>query len=52
MEEHFLKLFENRMMRIYGPKKEVTGDWRKLHGEDFRNLFCNVTWRDEKSIRS
>jgi hypothetical protein len=32
---------ENRVLRrIFGPKKdEVTGDWRKLHNEEFHNLF-------------
>jgi hypothetical protein len=33
MEEHRLKVFENRALRIIsGPKRdEVTGRWRKLH---------------------
>jgi hypothetical protein len=31
-EEHRLRVFENRVLRIFGPKRdEVTGDWRKLH---------------------
>jgi hypothetical protein len=32
MEEHRLRMFENRMLkRIFGPKTdEVTGEWRKL----------------------
>ena len=36
-EEHRLRVFENRMpRRIFGPKRdEVTGEWRKLHKEDF-----------------
>jgi hypothetical protein len=34
-------VFENRVLRrIFGPKKdEVTGDWRKLHNEELRNLY-------------
>jgi hypothetical protein len=39
-EEHRLRVFENRVMsRIFGPKRDdVTGDWRKLHYEEVRNL--------------
>jgi hypothetical protein len=35
-------VFENRMLRrIFGPKKdEVTGKWRKLHGE-LHNLYSS-----------
>jgi hypothetical protein len=34
-EEHRLRVFENRVLRIFGPKRnEVTGDWRKLHNEE------------------
>jgi hypothetical protein len=34
-------VFENRALRrIFGPKRdEVTGDWRKLHNEEFHNLY-------------
>jgi hypothetical protein len=34
-------VFENRMLRIiFGPKRdEVKGDGRKLHNEDFHNLY-------------
>jgi hypothetical protein len=36
MEEHRLRVFENRVLRrIFGPKRdEVTGGWRKLHNEE------------------
>jgi hypothetical protein len=39
-EEHRLRVFENMVLRrICGPKRdEVTGDWRKLHNEEFNNL--------------
>ena len=31
-EERRLRVCENRVLRIFGPKKdEVTGEWRKLH---------------------
>jgi len=34
-------LFENRVLRrIFGPKRdEVTGEWRKLHNEEFNDLY-------------
>jgi hypothetical protein len=39
-EEHRLRTFENRVLRrISGPKRdEVTGEWRKLHNEEHRDL--------------
>jgi hypothetical protein len=28
--------------RIFGPKRdEVTGEWRKLHNEELRDLYCS-----------
>jgi hypothetical protein len=31
-EEHRLRVFENRVLKIFGPKRdEVMGQWRKLH---------------------
>jgi len=40
-EEHRLRVFENRVLRrVFGPKRnEVTGEWRKLHNEDLRDLY-------------
>jgi len=39
-EECRLRVFENRVLRrIFGPKRdEVTGEWRKLHGEELNDL--------------
>jgi hypothetical protein len=36
-------VFENRVLRrIRGPKKgEVTGEWRKLHNEELRDLYTS-----------
>jgi hypothetical protein len=41
MEEHRLKVFENRVLsRICGPNMdEIIGGWRKLHNEKFHNLY-------------
>jgi hypothetical protein len=43
VQEHRLRVFENRMLRIiFGPKRdEVTGDWRKLHNEELHNLYTS-----------
>jgi hypothetical protein len=37
-------VFENRVLRrIYGPKRDkVTGEWRKLHNEEFNDLYCSL----------
>jgi hypothetical protein len=34
-------MFENRVLsRLFGPKRdEVTGEWRKLHNEEFHILY-------------
>jgi hypothetical protein len=34
-------MFENRVLRrIFGIKRvEVTGEWRKLHNEELRNMY-------------
>jgi hypothetical protein len=36
-------VFENKVLRrIFGPKRnEVTGGWRKLHNEEFRDLYSS-----------
>jgi hypothetical protein len=42
-EEHRLRVFENRVLRrILGPKRdEVTGEWRKLHNKELRDLYSS-----------
>jgi hypothetical protein len=42
-DEHRLRVFENRVLRrICGPKRdEVTGEWRKLHNEELRDLYSS-----------
>jgi hypothetical protein len=42
-EEHRLRVFENRVLRgIFGLKTdEVTGEWRKLHSGELRNLYSS-----------
>jgi hypothetical protein len=43
-EEHRLRVFENRVLRrIFGPKRvEVTGGWRKLPPEEFKNWHFSL----------
>jgi hypothetical protein len=46
-EERRLRVFENRVLRIFGPKRdEVTGEWRKLHSEELHGLYSspNIVW--------
>jgi len=40
-EERRLRVFENRVLRrVFGHKRdEVTGEWRKLHNEELRDLY-------------
>jgi hypothetical protein len=42
-EQRRLRVFENRVLRrIFGPKRdEVTGEWRKLHNEELRDLYSS-----------
>ena len=42
-EERRQRVFVNRVLRkIFGPKRdEVTGDWRKLHNEEFNDPFSS-----------
>jgi hypothetical protein len=39
-EEHRLRVFENRVLRvIFGPKRDgVTGEWRRLHNKELNDL--------------
>jgi hypothetical protein len=41
--EHRLRVFENRVLRrVFGPKRdEVTGEWRKLHNEELRDVYSS-----------
>jgi hypothetical protein len=42
-EEHRLRLSENRVLRriLRSKRDEVTGEWRKLHNEEFRILYSS-----------
>jgi hypothetical protein len=39
-EEDRLRVFENSVLRkIFGPKREEDGLWRKLHNDEFHSLY-------------
>jgi hypothetical protein len=40
-EEHRLRVFENRVLRIFGPKREEDGSWRKLHNDELHDLYSS-----------
>jgi hypothetical protein len=41
-EEHRLRVFENRVLRmIGGPKMEEDGSWRKFHNDELHSLYSS-----------
>jgi hypothetical protein len=40
-EEQRLRVFENRMLRIFGPKSEEDGSWRKVHNDELHSLYSS-----------
>jgi hypothetical protein len=41
-EEHKLRVFENRVLRkIFGPKREKDGSWKKLHNYELHSLYSS-----------
>jgi hypothetical protein len=41
-EEHRLRVSENRVLRrIFGPKREEDGSWRKFHNDELHNLYSS-----------
>jgi hypothetical protein len=56
-------VFENRVLRrIFAPKRdEATGEWKKLHNEELRDLYsspniiriiksCSTNWGKEERV--
>jgi hypothetical protein len=42
-EEHRLRVFENKVLRrIFGPKREEDGSWRKLHNDELHSLYSSA----------
>jgi len=41
-EERKLRVFENMVLRIFGPRRdEVMGEWRRLHNEEVNDLYSS-----------
>jgi hypothetical protein len=40
-EEHRLRVFDNRMLRVFRPKKEEDGLWRKLHNDELHAFILH-----------
>jgi hypothetical protein len=41
-EERSLRMFENKVLRIFGPKRDkVRREWRKLHNEKLHDLYSS-----------
>ena len=39
-EESRLRVFGNRILRrIFGPKRDENGEWRRLHNEELHSLY-------------
>jgi hypothetical protein len=38
-KEHRLRVFENRVLRIFGPKREDDRWWTKLHNDEVHSLY-------------
>ena len=42
-EECGLKVFENSISKLtFGPNRNENGERRRLHGKEFRNLYCSL----------
>jgi hypothetical protein len=51
-EEHRLRGFENGVLRrIFGPKREEDGSWRKLHNDEIHSLYSSPNIKVIKSRR-
>jgi hypothetical protein len=41
-EEHRLRVFENRVLRIFEPKRdEVTREWKNMHNKELHDLYSS-----------
>jgi hypothetical protein len=40
-EEHRLRVFETKVLRIFGPEREEDGSWRKLHNDELHSLYSS-----------
>jgi len=46
-----MRVFENMVLRIFGPTKEEVTEWRRLHNEELNDLYSShnilrvIKWR-------
>jgi hypothetical protein len=40
-EEDRLRVFENSVLRMFGPKREEDGSWRKLRNDELHSLYSS-----------
>jgi hypothetical protein len=40
-EEHRLRVSENRVLRIFGPKRDEDRSWRKLDNDELHSLYSS-----------
>jgi hypothetical protein len=41
-EERRLRVVENRILRrIFGPKRDANGEWRRFHNEELDSFYCS-----------
>ena len=42
MRHKVYHVFENMVLRIFGPRRDVVmGEWRRLHNEELNDLYCS-----------
>jgi hypothetical protein len=41
-EEHRLRVFGNKVLRIFGPKSEEDGSWRKVQNDELHSLYSSL----------
>jgi hypothetical protein len=40
-EERGQRVFENSVLRIFGPKREEDGSWRTFHNDELHRLYSS-----------
>ena len=41
-EQRRLRILEDRILRkIFGPKRDENGEWKRLHNEELHSLYCS-----------
>jgi len=42
MEKHRLRVSENKVLRIFGPRRDEDRSWRKLHNDELHGLYSST----------